>query len=93
MSALLDGLRVLDMSTMIAAPTTASLLADYGAEVIKLERPLTGDFVRKFGAQKQGQGLYWKTLSRNKKSVALDLHLPETQELMRSWVKKIRRCN
>jgi crotonobetainyl-CoA:carnitine CoA-transferase CaiB-like acyl-CoA transferase len=82
----LSRLRVLDLSTMIAAPLTASLLADYGADVVKVERPGTGDYVRRFGAQKDGEGLYWKTLSRNKRSVALDLHLPETQDLMRRWV-------
>ncbi|MFB5190769.1 CaiB/BaiF CoA transferase family protein [Alicyclobacillus fastidiosus] len=87
MTSLLHDLRVLDMSTMIAAPTAASLLADYGAEVVKLERPGTGDFVRKFGAQKQGQGLYWKSLGRNKQSVALDLHRPEVQALVQDWVK------
>ncbi len=82
----LERLRVLDLSTMIAAPLTASLLADYGAEVIKVERPGVGDHVRRFGAQKDGEGLYWKTLSRNKRSVALDLHHPEAQSLMRLWV-------
>lgn len=82
----LSRLRVLDLSTMIAAPLTASLLADYGADVVKVERPGSGDYVRRFGAQKDGEGLYWKTLSRNKKSVALDLHLPETQDLVRRWV-------
>lgn len=82
----LSRLRVLDLSTMIAAPLTASLLADYGADVVKVEQPGAGDHVRSFGPQKDGEGLYWKTLSRNKKSVALDLHLPQTQELMRRWV-------
>jgi crotonobetainyl-CoA:carnitine CoA-transferase CaiB-like acyl-CoA transferase len=82
----LTRLRVLDLSTMSAAPLTASLLADYGADVVKVERPGSGDYIRRFGAQKDGEGLYWKTLSRNKKSVALDLHLAETQDLMRRWV-------
>lgn len=82
----LRGLRVLDLSTMIAAPLTGSLLADYGADVIKIERPGAGDFVRQFGAQKSGQGLYWKTLSRNKRSVALDLHHPDAQEILRRWI-------
>jgi crotonobetainyl-CoA:carnitine CoA-transferase CaiB-like acyl-CoA transferase len=82
----LDGLRVLDLSTMIAAPVAASMLADYGAEVVKLERPVSGDFVRRFGAQKQGEGLYWKSLSRNKTSVAVDLHSPEAQALLRKWI-------
>jgi crotonobetainyl-CoA:carnitine CoA-transferase CaiB-like acyl-CoA transferase len=49
---------VLDLSTMIAAPLTASLLADYGADVVKVERPGVGDHVRRFGAQKDGEGLY-----------------------------------
>jgi crotonobetainyl-CoA:carnitine CoA-transferase CaiB-like acyl-CoA transferase len=84
----LNGIRVLDISTMIAAPLAASLLADYGAEVVKVERPGTGDFVRKFGAQKGTEGLYWKTLSRNKKSVALDFHHPEAQNLIKEWLPK-----
>lgn len=82
----LTGLRVLDLSTMIAAPLTASLLADYGADVVKVERPGVGDFVRRFGGQKSGQGLYWKALGRGKRSVALDLHRPRAQELLRRWV-------
>ncbi len=82
----LAGVRVLDCSTMIAAPTTAATLADYGAEVIKLERPGAGDPVRRFGAQREGQGLYWKALGRNKKSVALDLHGAEAQSLLLRWL-------
>ena len=66
---LLDGVRVLDLSTMIAAPTTATILGDYGADVVKVEMPGTGDFVRRFGRQKDGQGIYWKALSRGKRSV------------------------
>lgn len=84
----LSKLRVLDLSTMIAAPLTASILADYGADVVKVEQPGVGDHVRRFGPQKDGQGLYWKTLSRNKKSVALDLRLPRAQELIRSWISQ-----
>ncbi|MEM3860728.1 MAG: CoA transferase, partial [Candidatus Micrarchaeaceae archaeon] len=84
----LSGLRVLEMSTMIAAPMAGSLLADWGAEVVKIEQPGTGDFVRKFGAQKDGEGLYWTTLSRNKKSVSLDLHDPDVQSLMHKWIPK-----
>jgi crotonobetainyl-CoA:carnitine CoA-transferase CaiB-like acyl-CoA transferase len=73
---------------MIAAPTTAATLADFGAEVIKLERPGAGDPVRKYGAQRRGQGLYWKALSRNKKSVALDLHDEATQDLLVRWLPR-----
>ena len=84
---LLDGLRVLDLSTMIAAPTAATILGDYGADVVKVEMPGTGDFVRRFGAQQQGQGLYWKALSRGKRSVALDLRRPEGRDLLLRWVQ------
>ncbi len=84
----LEGIRVLDMSTMIAAPLAASLLSDYGAQVVKVERPGAGDYVRKFGAQKKNEGLYWKTLGRNKRSVALDLHHLEAQNLLKRWIPK-----
>jgi crotonobetainyl-CoA:carnitine CoA-transferase CaiB-like acyl-CoA transferase len=82
---MLTGLRVLDLSTMIAAPLAGTMLADWGADVVKVEQPLVGDHVRRFGAQRNGQGLYWKTLGRGKQSVALDLHVPEVQALVRRW--------
>jgi crotonobetainyl-CoA:carnitine CoA-transferase CaiB-like acyl-CoA transferase len=82
----LSGVRVLDISTMIAAPLTASLLADWGAEVVKIERPRYGDHVRHFGAQAKGEGLYWKTLARNKRSVALDLRTGAGQAIFRRWL-------
>jgi crotonobetainyl-CoA:carnitine CoA-transferase CaiB-like acyl-CoA transferase len=82
----LAGVRVLDCSTMIAAPTTAAMLADFGAEVIKLERPGSGDHARRYGAQRGGIGLYWKSLGRNKRSVAFDLHGAEAQELLLRWL-------
>jgi crotonobetainyl-CoA:carnitine CoA-transferase CaiB-like acyl-CoA transferase len=85
---LLAGVRVLDLSTMIAAPTTATILGDYGADVVKVEMPGTGDFVRRFGRQKDGQGLYWKALSRGKRSVALDLRRPEGRDLVLRWVEQ-----
>jgi crotonobetainyl-CoA:carnitine CoA-transferase CaiB-like acyl-CoA transferase len=84
----LAGLRVLDASTMIAAPTTAAMLADFGAEVVKLERPGAGDAVRRYGPQHEGIGLYWKALGRNKRSVALDLHAPEAQALLLRWLPR-----
>jgi crotonobetainyl-CoA:carnitine CoA-transferase CaiB-like acyl-CoA transferase len=82
----LEGLRVLDLSTMIAAPVAASILGDYGADVIKIEMPGAGDSVRRFGAQRAGQGLYWKSLSRGKRSVALDLRKQEAKDLLMSWI-------
>jgi crotonobetainyl-CoA:carnitine CoA-transferase CaiB-like acyl-CoA transferase len=82
----LAGVRVLDCATMIAAPGTAAMLADFGAEVVKLERPGSGDHSRRYGATKNGVGLYWKALGRNKRSVALDLHAPAAQELLLRWL-------
>jgi crotonobetainyl-CoA:carnitine CoA-transferase CaiB-like acyl-CoA transferase len=82
----LAGVRVLDCSTMIAAPSTAAMLADFGADVVKLERPGDGDHVRRYGARKNGIGLYWKALGRNKRSVALDLHHAGAQALLLRWL-------
>jgi len=84
----LEGVRVLDASTMIAAPTTAALLADYGADVIKLEHPQNGDHGRRYGAAKNGVGIYWKSLARNKRSVALDLHDEEIVALVLRWLHR-----
>jgi crotonobetainyl-CoA:carnitine CoA-transferase CaiB-like acyl-CoA transferase len=82
----LRGVRVLDCATMIAAPATAAMLADFGAEVIKLERPGSGDHSRRYGPQRDGVGLYWKSLARGKRSVALDLHDAQAQELLVRWL-------
>ena len=82
----LAGIRVLDIATMIAAPLTASILGDYGAEVVKVELPGPGDTVRRMGTQRDGVGLYWRTLGRNKQSVALDLRVPAAQELLLRWL-------
>ena len=82
----LAGFRVLDIATMIAAPLTAAILGDYGAQVTKIELPGPGDPVRKMGAQRGGAGLYWRTLARNKESVALDLRVPAAQALLLGWL-------
>jgi crotonobetainyl-CoA:carnitine CoA-transferase CaiB-like acyl-CoA transferase len=82
----LRGVRVLDCATMVAAPLCAAILGDFGADVVKLEQPGKGDPARHFATEKHGQGIYWKSLSRNKSSVALDLHLPEAQAIFRRWL-------
>jgi crotonobetainyl-CoA:carnitine CoA-transferase CaiB-like acyl-CoA transferase len=61
----LHGIRVLDISTVYAAPITAMLLGDFGADVVKIEHP-AGDHARSPGADKDGHGLWWKVISRNK---------------------------
>jgi crotonobetainyl-CoA:carnitine CoA-transferase CaiB-like acyl-CoA transferase len=69
----LAGIRVLELGTLIAAPFAARLLAEFGAEVIKIEQPGQGDPLRKWRKLHQGTSLWWYLQSRNKKSIALDL--------------------
>jgi formyl-CoA transferase len=69
----LDGVRVLELGNYIAAPTAGRLLADFGAEVIKVERPGTGDELRNWRLYKGNTSMLYRTINRNKKSVVLDL--------------------
>lgn len=73
----LADLRVLDLSTVLAGPNCARYLADFGADVIKIERPDTGDSLRNMAWRdpRDGEGLWWKVVNRNKRTVALDLKL------------------
>jgi crotonobetainyl-CoA:carnitine CoA-transferase CaiB-like acyl-CoA transferase len=77
----LGGIRVLDVSTVYAAPITAMMLGDYGAEVIKVEHP-RGDPARTHGHSKDGHGLWWKVISRNKRTVTLNLGHPTGQQML-----------
>ena len=79
----LAGLRVLDISTVVAAPFAATLLADYGAEVIKAELPGAGDSLRSFPPFKDGKSLWWKVANRGKRMIELDLRTPEGAEIFR----------
>jgi crotonobetainyl-CoA:carnitine CoA-transferase CaiB-like acyl-CoA transferase len=83
----LAGIRILDIGTRIAAPFAATLLGDFGAEVIKVELPGTGDFMRGIGPFADGYSLWWAVEGRNKKSVTLDLRTPRGQELFRALVR------
>lgn len=85
---MLDGLRVLDLATLAAAPLVATYLGEFGADVIKVEQPRYGDPIRGWGNQRDGIGLMWKSISRNKRSVTLDLHCAEGQELARGLVRQ-----
>jgi formyl-CoA transferase len=80
--AALSGLRVLDAATLFAGPLAATMLGDQGAEVIKVEHP-HGDPARTHGASRDGVGLWWKMLGRNKKSLTLHLGTPEGQDIFR----------
>jgi crotonobetainyl-CoA:carnitine CoA-transferase CaiB-like acyl-CoA transferase len=79
----LQGLRVLDLGTRIAAPFCAGLLGEMGAEVIKIEQPGSGDFMREIGPFEDGYSLFWAVEGRGRKSVTLDLRKPDGQALFR----------
>jgi crotonobetainyl-CoA:carnitine CoA-transferase CaiB-like acyl-CoA transferase len=83
----LAGIRVIDAATLFAGPLAAMLLGDFGAEVIKVEHP-KGDPVRNHGYQKDGINLWWKMISRNKRTVSLNLSQPEAQAMMRELLKQ-----
>ena len=72
----LSGLRVLDLATLFAGPLAATMLGDFGAEVIKVEHPTKPDPSRGHGPSKDGVGLWWKLLGRNKRTITLDLSKP-----------------
>ncbi|WP_199435514.1 CaiB/BaiF CoA transferase family protein [Qaidamihabitans albus] len=79
----LEGLRVIDASTILAGPLCAQILGDYGADVIKVEHPTHGDNMRGHGHSKNGVPLWWKEISRNKRTVALDLKSEQGAEVFR----------
>jgi crotonobetainyl-CoA:carnitine CoA-transferase CaiB-like acyl-CoA transferase len=79
----LSGLEVLDLSNFLAGPMVGMFLADFGAQVTKVERPATGDEVRMWGHDKGGVGLYAKVINRNKKSVTADLRTPLGVEIVK----------
>lgn len=79
----LDGVRVIDASNLIAGPLTGMLLADYGADVIKIEHPVKGDPLRSHGGSKNGEPLWWKQIARNKRCITVDLGHPDGQDVMR----------
>jgi crotonobetainyl-CoA:carnitine CoA-transferase CaiB-like acyl-CoA transferase len=85
----LDNITILDISTMIAAPWSSTYLADYGARVIKAEHPKYGDASRKYGKMKDGQGLFWKTLNRNKEYITLNLSKDEGQEIFKELLTEV----
>ncbi len=83
----LTGIRIIDASTVLAAPFAASLLGDMGAEVIKVELPHTGDPLRGLGPYKEEEPLRWPGMSRNKQSITLDIRQPEGQSVFKELIK------
>jgi len=83
----LDGVRVLDLSTVLAGPHCATLLGEFGADVIKVELPGVGDSLRKFWPQYHGTALIWRVEARNKRCITLDMRKPAGQEIIKKLVK------
>ncbi|WP_245849130.1 CaiB/BaiF CoA transferase family protein [Mycobacterium palustre] len=85
----LQDIVILDAATLGAAPWIATYLGEFGAEVIKLEQPRRGDPLRGWGFQRDGVGLAWKSAARNKRSVTVDLHQEEGQQLFRRLIEHV----
>lgn len=83
----LQGIRVIDIATVIAAPYCATVLGEFGADVLKLEHPEGGDALRRFGTpSKRGDTLTWLSEGRNKRSMTIDLRTPEGAEVFKKLV-------
>jgi len=83
----LRGLRVIDAGSMIAGPLGATQMADFGADVIKLELPGSGDSMRHWAPMKDGRSLWWKVIGRNKRLVSLNLSKPRGQKIFKELVR------
>lgn len=83
----LEGVRVLDVSTVLAGPLACQILGDFGADVIKVEHPSKGDSMRGHGPSKDGIPLWWSMLSRNKRTVGLYLGDPEGAEVFKALAR------
>ncbi|ODV41390.1 hypothetical protein AWV79_37100 [Cupriavidus sp. UYMMa02A] len=82
----LQGVRVIELGSLIAGPYAGGLLAQFGAEVLKIESPKDGDPLRKWRKLYEGTSLWWYSQSRNKKSMTLDLRSAQGQEIVRKLV-------
>lgn len=85
----LKGLKILELGQLLAGPFCASLLAGFGAEVIKIEKPKTGDPLRVWRKIYNGTSLWWLSMGRNKKSITLDITTPQGQEIVRKLAAKV----
>jgi formyl-CoA transferase len=84
----LDGIRVLELGQLIAGPFASKMLAEFGAEVIKIEPPITGDPLRKWRMLHEGTSVWWAAQSRNKRSLTLDLRQAAGQDIVRKLVQE-----
>ena len=86
----LDGVRVLELGNYIAAPTAGRMLADFGAEVIKVERPVTGDELRNWRLYAGDTSMLYRTINRNKKSIVIDLKTEQGRDIV---LELVRHCD
>ena len=82
----LDGIRVVDMATLFAGPLAATILGDYGADVIKVEHPAKGDPARNHGPSKDGVPLWWTSLGRNKRTITLNVGQPDGADVLKKLI-------
>jgi len=80
----LEGVRVIEVGQLLAGPFAGCMLAYFGAEVIKVEPPETGDPIRNWRVIEEGTSLWWRSIARNKKSVTIDLRQEEGRSLVKS---------
>ena len=85
----LSDIKVLDLTRVLAGPYATMVLADHGAEIIKIEQPEKGDDSRAYGPYKNGESAYFMSLNRNKESITLNLKTPEGKEILKELVKKV----
>jgi len=85
----LSDIKVLDLTRVLAGPYATMVLADLGAEIIKIEQPEKGDDSRAYGPYKNGESAYFMSLNRNKESITLNLKTPEGKEILKELVKKV----
>lgn len=85
----LSDIKVLDLTRVLAGPYATMVLADLGAEIIKIEQPVKGDDSRAYGPYKNGESAYFMSLNRNKQSLTLNLKAPEGKEIFKALVKKV----
>ena len=83
----LKGLRIVDASTILAGPLCCQILGDFGADVIKIEHPVYGDSMRGHGGHKDGVPLWWKEISRNKRTMGLNLGSPDGADVFARLMK------
>lgn len=85
----LENVKVLDLTRVLAGPYASMMMADFGAEIIKIESPKTGDDSRAFGPFVGGESAYFMSLNRGKRSITMNLKSPKAQELFKKMVKKV----